>query len=178
MEVANPISDPVSITTDIVINPADLTGLYYSNILNRLKSSLLKKCIRNGFVMHIYGIKEIKRDPMIQNENLSDSSMKIKLSFVGKICLPKVGDLIYAKVIKKNEKLCQAKLGPMIIVINLMNANLESFDAKLEVGKWIKVRILEVIFHIEDKAIHIYGNIEDIVADESIIKEYLKKINI
>lgn len=180
MEVTNPISDQVIITTDIVINPDDLNGLYYTNILDRLKKSLLKKCIRNGYIMHIYGVKSVNRDPVIQNENLSNSSMSIKVSFVSKICLPKVGDVFYAKVLKKNEKLCQAKLGPIVIVINLMNTQLDSFENKLEIDSWIKVRAIQVIYHNNDRAINVYGSLEYICdnSEENQIKQYLDDIKL
>ena len=92
MEVTNPISDQVIITTDIVINPDDLNGLYYTNILDRLKKSLLKKCIRNGYIMHIYGVKSVNRDPVIQNENLSNSSKRSS---------PKVFIFLLTKVLNK-----------------------------------------------------------------------------
>ena len=130
--------------------------------------------------MHIYGVKEVKRDPVIHNENLSNSSMSIKVSFVSKICLPKVGQIFYAKVIKKNEKLCQAKLGPIVIVINLMNTELNKFKNKLEIDKWIVVRAIQVIYHNNDKAINVYASLEDICGDDvqMNIKNYLKDIKL
>ena len=90
--------------------------------------------------------------------------------------MPKVGQIFYAKVLKKNEKLCQAKLGPIVIVINLMNTDLDKFNNKLEIDNWIKIRAIQVIYHNNDKAINVYGSLEDICGNsEELHKKSLKR---
>jgi DNA-directed RNA polymerase subunit E'/Rpb7 len=181
MELTNPIEDMVTIQQTLSIKPSSLSGQFYANLLSRAKEICLKKNIRNGHVMDIRGILEIVDSPIVCNENLSDSSMAVTVKMVTRMCLPKVGDIMYAKVIKMNEKLVQAKLGPIVIVINLFNVDKSTFKATIAPQKWLKVKALQVNYHIGDKRINVYGNLEDVCTEQeelNEVKEYLKELKL
>lgn len=181
MSVKNPISDRVTITTDLNIKAADLNSLYYTNIIDRITKNDKNRCHRCGYLMHIYGISKIVKQPTIINENLSDCSMNVVVDAVVKLCKPMVGDTIYAQVVAKNDRICKAKLGPIVVVINLFNVDLSKFKEPLKENKWIKVTLFEVIYHIKDRGINVYAIIEDICSEEeenTVIQKYLTEIRL
>lgn len=181
MSVTNPIHDRVTITTNLNIKAADLNSLYYTNLINRIKKNDSNKCHRCGYLMQVYGISKIVNQPTIINENLSDSSMNVAVDAVVKLCKPVIGDTIYAQVVITNDRVCKAKLGPIVVVINLFNVDLSKFKETLKEKKWIKVTLFQVIYHIKEKNINVYANIEDICSEEeenTIIPEYLKEIRL
>jgi len=131
--------------------------------------------------MHVYGITKMIGKPTIVNENLSDSSMMVTVDALVKLCRPETGHSIYAKVVVTNDRLCKTKLGPIVVVINLFNVDLSQFTHPLKENIWIKVTMFEVIYHINDRNINVYANIDDICSAEdeaTVIAEYLKDIHL
>ena len=168
------MEDPYVITIindKIVLNASQINKELYNNIKLKLIKEHESKCNQYGFVNKIYKLLDYKKTNILDN-----GSVLFNIQYQAKICSPKIGDIIDAKINKIHIGLISASNGPIRIWINTsnkinvdnlsINLNKELVHNKtknvLKPDDNIIVRILDVEFLPNDTDIRVYAYLENL----------------
>ena len=172
--------------TKISLHPYQMTNDININLKINLKKKVEKRCNQNGYVSKIYKILEHSHG-LIDAENFS-ASANFEIKYSCKLCLPVENTIIIGKIRTINRVLMVIENGPILSIILSNNINYDNFKLnnqnnlvniktknEINVGDFIKVKILSKTFNFNDNQIKTMGYLEDI-ANEDEIKQYFSTI--
>jgi len=172
----------------ISLHPYQMTNDVNINLKINLKKKAEKRCNQNGFISKIYKIVE-KSNGLIDAENFN-ASANFVIKYSCKLCLPVENTLIVGKIRTINRVLMVVENGPILSVVLSNNINNEKFninnqnnlfhnDSKkeLEIGDFVKIKILSKKFNFNDNQIKTMAYLEDIATNEEVSKYFSTVIN-
>lgn len=172
----------------IALHPYQMTNDVNINLKINLKKKAEKKCNQNGFVTKIYKIVE-KSNGIIDAENFN-ASANFVIKYSCKLCLPVENTLIIGKIRTINRVLMVVENGPILSVILSNNINTDKFQTnnqnnltynssnkELEIGDFVKIKILSKKFNFNDNQIKTMAYLEDIASQEEVSNYFSTVIN-
>ena len=169
--------------TKISLHPYQMTNDININLKINLKKKVEKKCNQNGYVSRIYKILEHSHG-LIDAENFN-ASANFEIKYSCKLCLPVENTIIIGKIRTINRVLMVIENGPILSIILSNNINYENFKLnsqnnlvsnktknELNVGDFIKVKILSKTFNFNDNQIKTMGYLEDVANKEETDKYF------
>ena len=172
----------------ISLHPYQMTNDVNINLKINLKKKAEKKCNQNGFVSKIYKIVE-KSNGIIEAENFN-ASANFVIKYSCKLCIPVENTLIIGKIRTINRVLMVVENGPILSVVLSNNINNDKFkpnnqnnlsynesDKELEIGDFVKIKILSKKFNFNDNQIKTMAYLEDIASQEEVSKYFSTVIN-
>ena len=153
------------------------------NLKINLKKKAEKKCNQNGFVNKIYKIVE-KSNGIIDAENFN-ASANFVIKYSCKLCLPVENSLIVGKIRTINRVLMVVENGPILSVVLSSNINNDNFKTnnqnnlyheksgkELEIGDYVKIKILSKKFNFNDNQIKTMAYLEDTASSDEVSKYF------
>lgn len=172
--------------TKISLHPYQMTTDVNINLKINLKKKVEKKCNQNGFISKIYKIVE-KSDGIIDAENFN-ASANFVIKYSCKLCLPVENTLIVGKIRTINRVLMVIENGPILSIVLSNNINYDVFKSnnqnnlshiksgkELEIGDFVKIKILSKTFNYNDNQIKTMAYLED-VADAEEVSKYFSTV--
>ena len=172
----------------ISLHPYQMTNDVNINLKINLKKKAEKRCNQNGFVSKIYKIVE-KSNGIIDAENFN-ASANFVIKYSCKLCLPVENSLIVGKIRTINRVLMVVENGPILSVVLSSNINNDNFKTnnqnnlyhnksgkELEIGDYVKIKILSKKFNFNDNQIKTMAYLEDIATDTEVSKYFSTVIN-
>lgn len=172
----------------ISLHPYQMTNDVNINLKINLKKKAEKRCNQNGFVSKIYKIVE-KSDGIIDAENFN-ASANFVIKYSCKLCLPVENTLIVGKIRTINRVLMVVENGPILSVVLSSNINTDNFKTnnqnnlyhlksskELEIGDYVKIKILSKKFNFNDNQIKTMAYLEDTASSDEVTKYFSTVIN-
>jgi DNA-directed RNA polymerase subunit E'/Rpb7 len=172
----------------ISLHPYQMTNDVNINLKINLKKKAEKRCNQNGFVSKIYKIVE-KSNGVIDAENFN-ASANFVIKYSCKLCLPVENTLIVGKIRTINRVLMVIENGPILSVVLSSNTNTDNFkinnqnnlyhiktNKELEIGDFVKIKILSKKFNFNDNQIKTMAYLEDTATDDEVSKYFSTVIN-
>lgn len=181
-----------TLNSKVLLKPYQLNANLENNLLDNLINLLEGKCFKNiGFIVKINKI--ISHDDGIINIGDLGSNIEYNVIFVCKLCVVSKGKQSIFKITAVTKLLIHAKNGPVTAIItsdkHKINSKVFFHDknsvfsyhsggtgAVLKEGDFVKITITNFIFNGGDSKINIIGTMDDIVLDDSQIREYYSDI--
>jgi DNA-directed RNA polymerase subunit E'/Rpb7 len=167
----------------ISLHPYQMTNDVNINLKINLKKKAEKKCNQNGFVNKIYKIVE-KSNGIIDAENFN-ASANFVIKYSCKLCLPVENSLIVGKIRTINRVLMVVENGPILSVVLSSNINNDNFKTnnqnnlyheksgkELEIGDYVKIKILSKKFNFNDNQIKTMAYLEDTASSDEVSKYF------
>jgi DNA-directed RNA polymerase subunit E'/Rpb7 len=163
--------------TRIALEPYYMNNNIKNNLKTVLKKKIEKKCNKTGYIDEIYNIIEYS-DGIMYPENLNGCAI-YNIAYHCKICIPIEGSVNVALTRIVNLELVIAINGPIIYFIPKGNINADNWERgeththkndkkKLNVGDYIKIKILEKRINANDTQIKVIGELLDFANTEEI----------
>ena len=189
-ELVNPYTS-MELTVMIELEHIQLNNELYHNLKKNLIKKVEGKCNRHGYVIKVQKILDYNTG-YISAEDFTATCRYI-IKYQGLICVPIKNTIIVAVISKtiKNGKFMIALSGPINIIFKISqldinknnfiidnNENIKSLktNKNLQIGDYIKIKIISSKYYIEDDSISCMGNLIDIANEEEIYKYYEKNV--
>lgn len=176
MSLTNPYKN-IKQHTRISLDASHMNSNIKDNLLTILKKKIEKKCNKSGFIDEIFRLLEFS-DGIMCPENLSGNAL-YNIIYYCRICIPIENTINVALIRTVNLELIIAMNGPIVYFITKDNINEENWTKsesyydkktkkKLDVGMYVKIRILSKRINYNDTQIKIIGEMLDFASDDEI----------
>lgn len=168
-------------TTNISLEPYYLNSDIRNNMKIVLKKKVEKKCNENGYIDEVYRIMNYEDGQLIP-ENLSGNVI-FNVAYHCKICIPIENTIIIGQVKVINQEVIVCINGPIMTFITKDNIDTNIWElsdgylhkpnkAKLTIGQYIKIHILNKNINQGDNQVKTIGILLDYPSPEEITKYY------